>query len=113
MVHRPNDLLYFFDYLENVYDCSIDLINTKIYSYQQDKINRLYNNDIPNVIILDTDMDSKSRNEMIERCVREGQPYANVTHSLYTKLAIGTVGYSVQEVARAILYHNTNYTINI
>ena len=113
MVHHPNDLLYFFDFLENVYDCSIDLINPKVYSYQQDKINRLYNDDIPNVIILDTDMDSKSRNEMIERCVREGQPYTNVTHGLYTKLAIGTVGYSAQEVARDLLYQYTNYNESI
>ena len=41
IVNRPNDLKYFMDYLEpkNKYeDCSIDSINMRIYSYQEDRI---------------------------------------------------------------------------
>jgi hypothetical protein len=67
MAYNPNALKYFFDYLEPIdkmADCSVDLIGTRIQSYQQDKIRKLYNTDIPNVIIIDMGMDSKSRTEL-------------------------------------------------
>ena len=107
---------YFFDYLEpsdKLYDCSVDLLNVKIYSYTQDKIIRLYNNDIPNVIMLDITMDKNSRAEIIRRCETEGQPYSNVDGNIYKNIAIGTTGYSAQEVARDLLYQYTNYNENI
>ena len=116
LVNNPNELQYFFDYLEpisHLYDCSVDLLNTKIYSYQQDKIIRLYNNDIPNVIILDLSMDMNSRAEIIERCEREGQLYSNVNADIYANIAVGTTGYSAEEVARELLYQYTNYNENI
>ena len=116
LVKNPNDLQYFFDYLEPVsklYDCSVDLLNTKIHSYQQDKIIKLYDTDIPNVIIIDLGMDIDSRAKIIERCEREGQPYANVESSIYDNISIGTVGYSAQEVARELLYQYTNYNEQI
>ena len=116
LVNSPNDLQYFFDYLEpisHLYDCSVDLLNTKIYSYQQDKIIRLYDNDIPNVIMIDLTMDTNSRENIISRCEREGQPYSNVESNIYSNIAIGTTGYSAQEVARDLLYQYTNYNESI
>ena len=116
LVNNPNSLIYFFDYLDPVsrlYDCSVDSLDTKIYSYQQDKIIRLYDVDIPNVIMIDLSMDVKSRAAIIERCEREGQPYANVEPAIYSKVAIGTVGYSAQETCRELLYQYTNYSESI
>ena len=116
IVKNPNDLLYFFDYLEpisHLYDCSVDLLNTKVYSYQQDKIYKLYNTDIPNVIMLDLGMDVASRGKIIDRCEREGQPYTNVESEIYKNIAIGTMGYTAQEVARDLLYQYTNYNESI
>ena len=116
LVNRPNDLQYFFDYLEpisHLYDCSVDLLKTKIYSYKQDKIIRLYDNDIPNVIMIDLTMDANSRAKIIERCEHEGQPYSNVESNIYSNVAVGTTGYSAQEVARDLLYQYTNYNESI
>ena len=116
LVKNPNDLIYFFDYLEpisHLYDCSVDLLGTKVYSYQQDKIRKLYNTDIPNVILVDLGMDAVSRARIIERCEQEGQPYANIDNKIYANLAIGTIGYTAQEVARDLLYQYTNYNENI
>jgi hypothetical protein len=116
LVYHPNDLKYFFDYLEPIstlYDCSVDVLGTKIYSYQQDKINRLYNVDIPNVIMIDLDMDAGSRQKIIDRCEREGQAYSNVNSVVYSKVAIGTAGYTAQETARDLLYQYTNYNESI
>ena len=116
LVTNPNDLNYFFDYVEpinNLYDCSIDILNTKIYSYKQDHMNRLYNTDIPDVIMIDLTMDAGSRAQIIERCEREGQPYTNVESNIYSNVAIGTIGYTAQEVARDLLYQYTSYNESI
>ena len=99
--------------ISHLYDCSVDLLNTKIYSYKQDKIIRLYNNDIPNVIMIDLTMDANSRADIINRCEREGQPYSNVDGEIYASIAVGTTGYSAQEVARNLLYQYTKYNENI
>lgn len=116
LVYHPNDLKYFFDYLEPIstlYDCSVDVLGTKIYSYQQDKINRLYNVDIPNMIMIDLGMDAGSRQKIIDRCEREGQPYSNVNSNVYSKVSIGTAGYTAQETSRDLLYQYTNYNESI
>ena len=116
LVTNPNELKYFIDYLEPVsqlYDCSVDLLNGKIYSYQQDKINRLYNVEVPNVIMINVAMDDDSREKIIKRCEKEGQPYSNVASEIYSKVAVGTKGYSAQEVARDLLYQYTNYNESI
>ena len=107
---------YFFDYIEPInklYDCSVDLLGTKIMSYQQDKINRLYNTDIPNIIMIDLTMDSASRQKLIRKCELAGQPYSNVNSVVYSKVAIGTAGYTAQEVSRDLLYQYTGYNESI
>lgn len=116
LVTKPNELAYFFDYLEPIstlYDCSVDILDTKIYSYQQDKINRLYNTDIPDVIMIDLTMDSASRQKIIDKCENTGQPYSNVNSVVYSKVAIGTSGYTAQEVSRDLLYQYTGYNESI
>ena len=116
LVTKPNELAYFFDYLEpisSLYDCSVDILDTKIYSYQQDKINRLYNTDIPDVIMIDLTMDPASRQKLIDKCENTGQPYSNVNSVVYSKVAIGTSGYTAQEVSRDLLYQYTGYNESI
>lgn len=116
IVKYPNDLQYFFDYLEPVsdlYDCSVDSLNPKVYSYQQDKIKRLYNTDIPNYILINIGMDETSRDKLITRCEQEGQPYSNINPTVYSHIAKNTVGYTAQEVARDLLYQYTNYNESI
>jgi len=116
LVYHPNDLKYFFDYLEpisSLSDCSVDILGTKIYSYQQDKINRLYNVDIPNVILIDTTMDAVSRQKLVDECEREGQPFANVNSVVYSNIAVGTAGYTAEETSRNLLYQYTNYNEGI
>ena len=116
LVTKPNELAYFFDYLEPIstlYDCSVDILDTKIYSYQQDKINRLYNTDIPDVIMIDLTMDSASRQKIIDKCEKTGQSYSNVNSVVYSKVAVGTSGYTAQEVSRDLLYQYTGYNESI
>ena len=116
IVTKPNVLNYFIDYLEPVdklYGIAVDDIDTKIYSYQQDKIIRLYDNEIPDYIIIDEDMDDNYELEVMAKCDEAGQPHSVVDGDLYQKLAIGTVGYSAQETVRNFLYQYTSYNENI
>ena len=115
-VSKANSLTYFIDYLEPVndlYDCSIDLIGSRLYSYQQDKIIKLYNKDVPNIIIVNRDGDNTYNKKIISRCAAEGQPYSNIDGTIYSNLSIGTIGYSAQEVARDLMYQYTDYNNSI
>ena len=116
IVNNPNGLKYFFDYLEpssSLIDISVNNLYPKVHSYQQDNINSLYSNDIPNIILININEDIERRAEIIERCEREGQPYANIDSSIAMNLAENVVGYSAQDVARDLLYQYTHYNENI
>ena len=63
--------------------------------------------------MIDLDMDDTARQAIIDRCESEGQPYSNVDSKVYAAVAIGTIGYTAQEVARDLLYQYTNYNENI
>ena len=116
LVENPNNLTYFFDYLEPIdkmYDCSVDVLQPKVYSYQQDKINKIFNVDIPNIIMINMDMDPNYRKELINRCEREGQPYSNIDNNIYTNITEGLSGYNAEDAARTLLYQYTNYNESI
>jgi len=111
---NPNELKYFFDYIEpadKIYDYSVDLIGTRIKSYQQDKIRRLYNEDIPDVIMINMDDDNADKN--VKKCSLIGQTFSRVSNSIYKNIAIGTIGYTAQEVMRDLLYQYTSYNEQI
>ena len=116
IVQHPNDLLYFFDYLEPVdklYDYSVDTIGIKTMSVQEDKIKRLYNVDIPNYIMINLGDTPSAQQEVRDRCQAEGQPFSNVDEKVYNSISIGTIGYTAEEVARNNLYQHTNYNETI
>lgn len=116
VVHRPNDLRYFIDYLEptdKLYGIAVDDIDTKIYSYQQDKIVRLYDNEVPDYILIDEDMDNDYELALMAKCDEQGQPHSVVDADLYKKFVIGTIGYSAQETLRGFLYQYTTYNESI
>lgn len=116
IVNRPNELNYFIDYLEpigDLADISVNSVNLKSYAYQQDKVNKLYNNDIPDVILINLEEEVEKRIEIINHCELEGQPYANISDSIYSNLSIGTTGYTAQETARDLLYQYTSYNNSI
>ena len=116
LVNHPNDLQYWFDYIDPVgglHDISVDAIGPKIHSYQQDKIRKLYDVEIPPVVMIDAGSPPISRASLIAKCEGQGQAYSNVTSQIYKSVSLGTVGYSAQETARDLLYKYTDYTAAI
>ena len=76
-------------------------------------MNKLYEANIPNVILINIDADAAEREKIIKRCEKEGQPFANVNNNIYTKIAFNTIGYSAESVARELLYQYTEYNSSI
>lgn len=115
IVNHPNDLKYWFDYIlpAELFDVSVDAVGTKIYSYQQDNIKKLYTEDIPNTIIINAAATPISQASIIKKCENSGQPYSRVAANIYDVLAIGTAGYDAQETMREMLYQYTDYTSSI
>ena len=111
-VYKPNSLNYWMDFLEPIdkfCGMSVDEIEPKLYSYQQDKIVKIYTDEVPNCIIIDREMDDDYQAELRKRCDEAGQPRSVVEGNLYNLLAEQTIGYSAQEVARNLLYQYTTY----
>ena len=115
LVNCPNDLKYWFDYIEPtaLYDISVDAIGPRIYSYQKDQIRRLYNTEVPNVVIVDGGASAITQSNIIQKCLDSGQPYSRVAARIADSIAVGTFGYSAQEVARELLYQYTSYISSI
>lgn len=113
--NNANNLTYWIDYINPKYleDISVDSIGTKMYSYQKDNIIKLYNNDVPNKIIINTNATDLLKWNTKVKCDKIGQSYSYVTKNVYDKLAIGTAGYTAQEVARDLLYQYTNFSSSI
>lgn len=112
IVNCPNELTYWIDFIEpaELYDISVDAVGPKIYSYQQDKIKRLYDAEVPNVILIDANASAIAQSSLITKCENNGQAYARVSSNVYDTVSLGTAGYSAQEVARSLLYQYTDYT---
>ena len=115
IVNNANDLTYWFDYIKpaKLFDISVDSIGSKIYSYQQDKIYKLYNTDIPNIIMINAASPVISQSSIIMKCENTGQPYSRVSQNVYGNIAIGTAGYTAQETMRDLLYQYTDYNESI
>ena len=76
-------------------------------------MNRLYNTDVPDVVIIDLSMEQTSRRKIIEKCEIQGQKYTNVSSAVFKNLSLGTTGYTAQEVFRDLLYQYTSYNESI
>ena len=115
-IYKPNSLNYWFDLLQPVdyfYGISVDDIEPKLYSYQQDKIVKIYTDEVPDCILIDQDMCTDYKESIRDECLISGQPWSNVNTDIYGKLVDNTIGYSAQEVARSLLYQYTTYNETI
>ena len=116
LVTKPNVLNYFFDYLEpsaKIFDYSVDSLGTRIFSYKQDHIVKLYSTNVPDQILISTGLNDVTKANIKARCRAEGQSWSGIKPELAKCLSLGTVGYSAQEVARDLLYKYTNYNESI
>lgn len=115
LTNRPNDLIYWVDYINpaELLDISVESVGVKIKAEQKDGIKRLYNTDIPNVILVNQASPAIEQSKLIQKCEDSGQPYSRVTEDVYQSTAIGTAGYTAQETARNLIYQHTNFLSSV
>ena len=115
IVNFPNDLKYWIDYINpaELFDISVDSVGSKIYSYQEDKIKKMYNTEVPNYIMINAAATAQSQADTILKCENSGQPYSRVSKNIYDNIAVGTIGYTAQETARDLIYQYTDYNSSI
>ena len=116
MINKPNDLLYFFDFLEPVgamAGISVDAIGPRIHSYQQDSIRRLYNMDVPNIIIVDPTATEAKQQTILRKCNAKGLDPVQVEEDVWNGIRMGSTGYSAEDCVRNLLYQYTNYNESI
>lgn len=114
-VNNANILNYWIDYISNsdLKDISVDVVGTKIYSYQQDEITKLYNSEIPNTIMISESLNKEAQQEIIDRCYEENQNFSRVPKEIYDNTSIGLNGLSAQSVARDLINQYTEFNSNI
>ena len=116
LIKYPNGLRYFIDYLEpaeELHNYSVDNLGIKKEVYQQDTLVRMYDVDIPNLILINNALSTGEKNKIIERCKEEGQAYSNINSTIYDNLIIGAAGDSLANGARNLLYQHTNFNESI
>lgn len=115
LINRPNDLIYWVDYINpaELLDISVESIGVKIQTEQKDGIKRLYNTDIPNVIMIDISSPDIEKAKLEAKCANSGQPFSKVEGNIYKSVAIGTAGYTAQETARNLIYQHTNFLSSV
>ena len=115
IINTPNNLKYWIDYIKptELFDIAIENVGIKMISHQNDKIKKLYNTDVPNVIMVNINSSPISQASIIAKCEAIGQPKAQVGSNIFNNIAIGTVGYTSQETLRDLMYQYTDYTETI
>ena len=130
ILNKPNHLPYFIDFIEPstaMGTYSVDSIGPRILSYQEDKINKIYNLDIPDIVIINKDDDEigydeygkELKNEegvsitfadyLRDKCGKEGQAISQVDKNIYSNIEMNSSGYTALETFRDLLYQNTSF----
>ena len=130
ILNKPNYLPYFIDFIEPstaMGTYSVDSIGPRILSHQEDKINKIYNLDIPDIVIINKDDDEigydeygkELKNEkgvsitfadyLRDKCGKEGQAISQVDKNIYSNIEMNSSGYTALETFRDLLYQNTSF----
>ena len=130
ILNKPNHLPYFIDFIEPstaMGTYSVDSIGPRILSHQEDKINKIYNLDIPDIVIINKDDDEigydeygkELKNEegvsitfadyLRDKCGKEGQAISQVDKNIYSNIEMNSSGYTALETFRDLLYQNTSF----
>ena len=101
------------DFSQILISFEVDSIGRRTHTLQESKITKIYNRDVPNVVLINSGGTAAAYNALRDKCEAEGQTYAAVSGSIYDTLAMQTTGYAAQDTMRELLYKYTNYNEQI
>ena len=115
-VEDPSSLDYFLDFIDanaSISELSISNIGKRSKVVVDDKINCIFEQDVPNLVMIDSSQDAAIVEELREEAQRKGQDYIQVPGSIYTLLATGGSQNSAYEKVKELMYQYTSYNESI
>ena len=105
---------YYLDFIDSnskIGQLSIDKIGKRTKVLVDDKINCIFEPEIPNVVILEADAPNITKLE--EKYKSRGEVFTQVSSELYSKMVLGGTFNSALTAMRDLLYQYTNYNESI
>ena len=115
-IEDPSSLDYFLDFIDTnaaVSELSISNIGKRSKIVVDDKINCIFEQDVPNLVMIDSSQDAAIVEKLREEAQRKGQDYIQVPGSIYTLLATGGSQNSAYEKVKELMYQYTSYNESI
>ena len=110
----PSDLDFYLDFIDTtapISEFSISNIGRRTKVLVDDKINCLFEPDIPDLIFIEKDTSTTA--ELREEAIKNGQAYSQIPESIKTQLGGGGGFNSAYDAIRSLLYQYTSYNESI
>ena len=110
----PSDLDFYLDFIDTtapISEFSISNIGRRTKVLVDDKINCLFEPDIPDLIFIEKDTSTTA--ELREEAINNGQAYSQIPESIKTQLGGGGGFNSAYDAIRSLLYQYTSYNESI
>ena len=110
----PSDLDFYLDFIDTtapISEFSVSNIGRRTKVLVDDKINCLFEPDIPDLIFIEKDTSTTA--ELREEAIKNGQAYSQIPESIKTQLGGGGGFNSAYDAIRSLLYQYTSYNESI
>ena len=108
----PGELDYFLDFIDSstaISEFSVNNIGRRTVTIVDDKVNCIFEPQIPNVVILQSGANQEENNKIQEWCKNQGQDWVLAKDEVYSLLLTGGTMKSAYEQIRRELYQYTCY----
>ena len=110
----PSDLDFYLDFIDTtapISEFSVSNIGRRTKVLVDDKINCLFEPDIPDLIFIEKDTSTTA--ELREEAIKNGQAYSQIPESIKSQLGGGGGFNSAYDAVRSLLYQYTSYNESI
>lgn len=110
----PSDLDFYLDFIDTtapISEFSVSNIGRRTKVLVDDKINCLFEPDIPDLIFIEKDTSTTA--ELREEAIKNGQAYSQIPESIKSQLGGGGGFNSAYDAIRSLLYQYTSYNESI
>ena len=113
-LNTPSDMDYYLDFIDSgaaISELSISNIGRRSKIINDDKINCMFEPDIPNLVVI---AEGREDTEALQKeCADKGQDWVAVSSSIYNNLAMGGSANSAFNMIQDLLYQYTSYNESI
>lgn len=114
ILNNSTSLDFFLDFIDSnaaISAFNISSIGRRTKVVVDDKINCLFEPDIPDYVFIDNT--AENRDEMLQECADKGQPFITLNSDMYTSLIQGGTYNSAFNLIQDLLYQHTGYNESI